>query len=52
MYILPSVLCQGMIKGLERKVWQELVGWLFCFTLDGAAHDVPTTRFYHHLIVW
>ena len=49
--ILTTFLCQGM-KGLERETWQELVGWLFCCTLDGAACDVPTTKFYDHVIVW
>ena len=49
---LPNFLCQGTEKGLERKVWWKLVGRLFCCTLDGAAHDVPTARSYDHVIVW
>ena len=50
--ILPSFHCQGTKKGLERKAWREFIAWLFHSTLDGAAHDIPTTRFYDHLIVW
>ena len=50
--ILPTFLCQGMKEGLERKAWQELVGWLFCCMLDSAPHGVPTTKFCDHKIVW
>ena len=52
MCIWPTFLCQGTKKGHEGKAWQKLVGSIFCFTLDGAARDVTTARFYNHFIVW
>ena len=52
MCILQTFLCQGTKKGLERNVWQELVGRLFCYALYGADHDDAATRYYDRLIVW
>ena len=26
---LPTFLCQGTKEGLEKKVWRELVDWVF-----------------------
>ena len=42
MCILPTVLCQGMKEGLH----------FFAVCYIGAAHDIPITSFYDHIIVW
>ena len=54
-WIRQGAFCRLFFAKEQRKAlkaWEELVGWLFHCTLDGAARDVPTTRFCDHLIVW
>ena len=47
--ILSTFLSQGTKKGLEGKSDMNL--WLtFSCTLDRAARDFPTARFYDHLM--